>query len=373
VIRVLTVLGARPQFVKAAAVSRAIGAHNELCRSGVVQIEETIAHTGQHFDPNMSDVFFRQLGIPSPRFNLGISGLPHGAMTGRMLEQLESLILGERPDRVLVYGDTNSTLAGALAGVKLGIPVVHVEAGLRSRNPSMPEEVNRVLADRVSTVLLCPTEAAHANLCEEGFPFPTPQGHCQTIRIVGDVMLDVLEHVRECVKANVSLDQWGLRHREYVLCTIHRQENTDAADRLTGILMALRSIAETFPVVVPLHPRTRQRIASLSDIETSAITFLPPQPYLEMQRMVMSAALVLTDSGGLQKEAMFHRVPCITLRSETEWPETVESGWNQLAGVVPANIVNAFADRKTPAVAHDSLFGDGHAAPRVVESLIQTI
>ena len=364
--KIFTVLGARPQFIKAASVSRAIAAYSD--------IEETIVHTGQHFDANMSDIFFDQLDIPRPRHNLNISSLSHAAMTGRMLEGIEKLIQKEQPDWMLVYGDTNSTLAGALAAAKLQIPLAHVEAGLRSHNPLMPEEINRVLTDRVSSLLLCPTVKALGNLQNEGFPFPAPRGNgareLQRIANIGDVMLDAVLYYRERVKKQINLDTFGLSHQSYALCTLHRQENTDDFSRLNNILGALREIAKDIIVVLPLHPRTKRRVEQASNINAlKGIAILDPLPYLEMQRLQMSARIILTDSGGLQKEAYFHKVPCVTLRDETEWVETVEAGWNQLVGANPELIVGAWREGRYPTDQHEALFGVGDASQNIIQMI----
>ena len=361
--KILTILGARPQFIKAATVSRAIRERDN--------IEEIIVHTGQHFDANMSDVFFDQLDIPQPQHNLGIAGLSHGAMTGRMLEGIEALIQQERPDWLLVYGDTNSTLAGALAAAKLHIPIAHVEAGLRSHNPQMPEEINRVLTDRVSSLLLCPTEAAVKNLEQEGFPFLAPANRSQRIENIGDVMLDAVLYYRERAREQISLDTFGLTHQGYALCTLHRQENTDDPVRLASILAALREISRDLPVVMPLHPRTKARLAEQHSASAlDGLTLIDPVPYLEMQGLEMSAKLILTDSGGMQKEAYFHQVPCITLRDETEWVETVEAGCNHLVGANKEHILKAWRTAKAPAHEVGNLYGDGAAASRVVQLLL---
>ena len=365
--KILTILGARPQFIKAATVSRAIRAHDD--------IREIIVHTGQHFDANMSDVFFDQLDIPRPDHHLGIASLRHGAMTGRMLEGIETLIQQEQPDWVLVYGDTNSTLAGALAAAKLHVPVAHVEAGLRSYNPNMPEEINRILTDRVSTLLLCPTATAVDNLRQEGYPFPAAAGagriSQQRIDNVGDVMYDAVLHYRELARERVSLDRYGLSEQGYALCTLHRQENTDDPVRLNSILAALRQIAEDLPVVLPLHPRTRAKLDQTGQASAlQGLTLLDPVPYLEMQRLQMSARVILTDSGGLQKEAYFHQVPCITLRDETEWVETVQSGWNQLVGADRDRILAAFGEAGNPDTVQDTPYGVGQAAKEVLGGLI---
>jgi UDP-GlcNAc3NAcA epimerase len=360
--KVLTILGARPQFVKAATVSRLIKTCDD--------IQEVIVHTGQHFDANMSQVFFDQLDIPSPNYNLNIAGLSHGAMTARMLEGIEGLIQKERPKWILVYGDTNSTLAGALAAIKLHVPVIHVEAGLRSHNSAMPEEINRVLTDRISSLLLCPTQTAVNNLRKEGFPFPLTGGLPQRITNIGDVMLDAVLYYRERAYQRVSLDSFGLQHQQYALCTLHRQENTDVPNRIENILSALRSISKELPVVLPLHPRTKSKIERQHDSNVlEGITVLDPLPYLEMQRLQMSAKAIFTDSGGMQKEAYFHRVPCLTLRDETEWIETVEAGWNQLVGADTDKFLRAWQTITAPDVAISNPFGDGHAANNVLAAL----
>lgn len=367
--KLLIVIGARPQFIKAATVSRAIREHH--ADGHAENIVEVIVHTGQHFDANMSAVFFEQLDIPAPHHNLGIAGLSHGAMTGRMLEEIEALVQEEVPDWVLVFGDTNSTLAAALAAAKLHVPVAHVEAGLRSNNPAMPEEVNRVLTDRVATMLLCPTAAAVENLHREGFPFPSPQRRSQIIENVGDVMYDAVLHYREMAHASVELGSWGIEPQGFALCTLHRQENTDDPVRLENILAALRSIAADLTVVLPLHPRTRKMLESRDRADwLNGLRVIDPVPYLEMQSLQMGAKVILTDSGGVQKEAYFHGVPCITLRDETEWVETVDAGWNCLAGADKKTIVDAYLRAKAPDLRRTSLYGDGHASGRIVELLL---
>jgi len=368
--KILTVIGARPQFIKAATVSRAIREQNAAGQHP--PIREVIVHTGQHFDANMSDVFFEQLDIPRPDHHLGIASLSHGTMTGRMLEAIESLIQHEHPDWVLVYGDTNSTLAGALAAAKLQVPVAHVEAGLRSHNAAMPEEINRVITDRVSTLLLCPTVTAVENLGREGFPFPTPGRGTQRIEWVGDVMYDAVLHYRDRAKSQVDLDDWAVADKEYVLCTLHRQENTDDPARLSSILAALREIAHELPVVLPLHPRTLGRIEQHGQQQwLQGIRVIDPVPYLEMQRLEMGAKVIITDSGGIQKEAYFHRVPCITLRDETEWIETLNMGWNQLVGAERHRILAAFATNLVSGQLDHTPYGGGDAARLILSHLQQ--
>lgn len=310
---ILTVLGARPQFIKAAPVSRAIA------EAGMTEI---IVHTGQHFDALMSDVFFDELDIPKPGYNLEINSLGHGAMTGRMLEKLENAMLAERPDLVLIYGDTNSTVAGALAAAKLNIPVAHIEAGLRSFNRRMPEEVNRVIADHVSTLLFCPTQTAVANLAAEGIT--------KGVHAVGDVMFDTtVAAVKRAEGRSNILETQNLTPGGYAVATIHRAENTDDPERFARVIAWLEVAAREAPVVMPVHPRTRKLLAG-RDLAPAAVTLIDPIGYLDMARLLSHATAVFTDSGGLQKEAYFHRVPCVTLRDETEWVETIEAGWNRL-------------------------------------------
>ncbi|MGE5477080.1 MAG: non-hydrolyzing UDP-N-acetylglucosamine 2-epimerase [Bacteroidales bacterium] len=312
--KVLTVVGARPQFIKAAAVSRAF--------RDFPGMTEVMVHTGQHFDANMSDVFFRELGIPQPSHNLEVHGGGHGQMTGRMLEGIERVLQEEKPDWMLVYGDTNSTIAGALAAAKLHIPVAHVEAGLRSFNRRMPEEVNRVLTDHVSAQLFCPTKAAVDNLAAEGI--------VDGVHQVGDVMYDAtLDAIRRAKVESTILETLGVAPGSYVLATIHRAENTDTAEHLGTVFDYLRAQAGGLPVILPLHPRTRGA-AERFGLSLDGLRVIDPVGYLDMARLLDGCVMVLTDSGGVQKEAYFHRKPCVTLRDETEWVETVEAGWNRL-------------------------------------------
>lgn len=356
--KLATILGARPQFVKASVVSAAIA------ESGA--LTEIVVHTGQHFDAGMSDVFFSELGMAAPAYHLGINGGSHGEMTGRMLVEVERVLLAERPGAVLVYGDTNSTLAGALAAVKLHIPVAHVEAGLRSFNLRMPEEVNRIVTDRVSRWLFTPTALAAQHLAREGF-LP------DQIIPVGDVMYDVaLRHGAQVSPDDGFLKRQGLRAGGYVAATVHRAENTDEPARLAVIADAFEATAEDLPVVWPLHPRTRaalERIGRLARLQRR-VTIVPPLGYREMVQLEKYAALVATDSGGVQKEAFFFQVPCVTLRDETEWLELVESGWNRLAPPIDSVSVRrvmreALGTRGTPV----SPYGDGRAASRIAEHL----
>ena len=311
---VVGVVGARPQFIKAAPVSRALAGHPG--------IREAIVHTGQHFDPEMSETFFRELELPEPAYNLGIHGGGHGTMTGRMMEALEPIFRVELPDAVLVYGDTNSTLAGALVASKLDIPVAHVEAGLRSFNRQMPEEINRVVADHVSTLLYCPTSTAVENLAREGI--------VTGVENVGDVMYDAALHAAAPRRVGTDvLERLGLIEGTYAVATVHRAENFDDPEALSERFDYLRSKARQQPIVLPLHPRTR-RAVERDKLSLNGLTVVPPCGYLEMHRLLEGATVVYTDSGGLQKEAYFHRTPCVTLREETEWVETVECGWNRL-------------------------------------------
>lgn len=356
--KILTVVGARPQFIKASTVSRAIAER--------AQLTEVLVHTGQHYDQNMSDVFFEELGIPNPAYHLGIGSGSHGVQTGLMLPAVESVILRERPDIVLVYGDTNSTLAGGLAAAKLRVPVAHVEAGLRSFNRGMPEEINRILVDHLSAYLFAPTESAGQQLLTEGFP-PT------TIHIVGDVMFDASRFFASKEDLRV-LETAGLCPGEYVLATIHRAENTDDPTRLHNITEALLSIADRAPILFPVHPRTSQALGNeLACIEAHPnIRVAAPLSYLAMIAAERYARLVVTDSGGVQKEAFFFGVPCVTLRTETEWVELVELGWNTvLPPTSSANIASGIAGRLDAPLPKSGAqpFGDGNAAFKIVDIL----
>lgn len=361
--KIVTVVGARPQFVKAAAVSRAIAAHNADCGRDRL-IDEVIVHTGQHFDDNMSEIFFNEMQIPRPDYRLEINSLGHGAMTGRMLEKIEEVLVKEKPEWVLVYGDTNSTLAGALAAKKLHMKVAHVEAGLRSFNMAMPEEINRILTDRISDLLFCPTDAALANLEREGFGnFP-----CRIVK-TGDVMQDAALFYRTmAAEKSRIIDRLGLAGRPFALCTIHRAENTDAPERLQAILAALDEIAAEMAVVLPLHPRTRKIMADRG--LASRCMVIDPVGYFDMIRLLEETRIVLTDSGGLQKEAFFFAKPCVTLRDETEWVELVDGGYNILAGAERAKILYCFQNMlcASPDFERD-LYGKGRASALIVYSL----
>lgn len=358
-LRLTTIVGARPQFIKAAALSRII--RSEF--GG--RIEELLVHTGQHHDANMSDVFFEELDIPPPASNLEISGGSHGAMTGRMLAAIETVLLDQKPDCVLIYGDTNSTLAAALAAAKLHIPVAHVEAGLRSFNMRMPEEINRIVADRLSAMLFCPTEAAVANLAAEGVT--------ANVLNVGDVMYDVALFAATRAESSTNiLKRLDLTAGNFVLATCHRAENTDDRSRLEGIVHALAEIASDMPVVLPLHPRTRKLVAEhgLGD-QLRRLVVTDPLSYLEMVALERSARTIATDSGGVQKEAFFYRVPCVTMRDETEWVETVAAGCNTIVGADRAKIVAAIRGAKWPDGSTVAPYGNGRASALIADALVK--
>lgn len=344
--KILTIVGARPQFVKAAAVSRAIRDYGE-------GLTEVMVHTGQHFDVNMSDLFFQELEIPKPAYQLAIHGGGHGQMTGRMLEKIEEVLMREQPDWLLVFGDTNSTLAGALAAAKMHIPVLHVEAGLRSFNKKMPEEINRIMTDHVSTLLFCPTQTSVANLAAEGL--------VDGVHMVGDVMFDATKHAMAYAeKHSTILTQLGLESGGYALATVHRAENTSDKEALSRIIAYLLGFVERgMKVVLPLHPRTKQ-VAQTFGVSLDGLTLCDPVGYIDMSKLLSGCCQVLTDSGGVQKEAYFYGKPCITLRSETEWVETIQAGWNRL-WTVP--------DFVTPRKSIDD-YGQGDGAQKIV-SIIQ--
>ncbi|HEX7050665.1 MAG TPA: UDP-N-acetylglucosamine 2-epimerase (non-hydrolyzing) [Longimicrobiales bacterium] len=356
--KVLTVVGARPQFVKAAPLSRALATDG---------ISEILVHTGQHYDHAMAGRFFEELGIRAPDVNLGVGSDSHGRQTARMLEGIEAVLVTEEPDWVVVYGDTNSTLAGALAAAKLHIPVAHIEAGLRSFNRRMPEEVNRVLTDHAAELLFCPTATAVENLRREGFDE-------RRIHLVGDVMYDAAilfaaraEHLSD-IRERLGLDDGG-----YVVATVHRAENTDSPARLSAILCALARVAAEVPVVLPLHPRTRAAIEryGLALPNSDRVRIIEPVGYLDMLMLLKGARVVATDSGGVQKEAFFAGAPCVTLRTETEWVELVDAGWNRLA---PPDDEHAMVDRILTATPPDTdapatIYGDGSAARRIARIL----
>jgi UDP-N-acetylglucosamine 2-epimerase len=349
-------VGARPQFIKAATVSRALK---------VAGYEEILIHTGQHYDREMSCVFFEELHMPVPAKNLCVGSGPHGKQTGLMLERIEEILLAEKPDWVIVYGDTNSTLAGALAACKLRIPLAHVEAGLRSFNRDMPEEHNRVLTDHCSDLLLCPTQTAVDNLEREGIT--------NGVRLVGDTMYDaVLQFIGVARERSTILQNLGLVPKEYLLATVHRPYNTDVPENLLRILSTFLELDTS--IIFPVHPRTRQCIAGLNGAinfrdPSCKVKLIEPTSYLDMLMLEENAKVILTDSGGMQKEAYFLGVPCVTLRSETEWVETIESGWNVLAGTENSSIVRALQRTDWPTDLERNIFGFGDAAVRIVDSL----
>lgn len=350
--KILTIIGARPQFIKASVVSKAIAEQSSL--------NEVIVHTGQHFDANMSEIFFDQLGIPKPDHQLNINGGTHGQMTGRMLMEIETVILNEKPDRVMVYGDTNSTLAGALAASKLNIPVAHIEAGLRSFNMRMPEEINRILTDQVSDILFCPTHVAVENLKNEGFEHKSTK-----VLNVGDVMQDSALFFAQRAAAPAGLNA----DAGYILATLHRAENTDDPVRLTAIVGALNEINRTVgTVILPLHPRTRGVIERLG--LTLEVKVIDPVGYLEMIWLLQRCALVLTDSGGVQKEAFFFGKPCVTMRDQTEWVELVQCGANLLAGADRDKIIASVVASMGKTVSDpEQMYGGGRASNEIAEYL----
>ena len=356
--KIITIIGARPQFIKAAVVSRAIRLRSD-------EIQELIIHTGQHFDSNMSDIFFEELDIPKPNFHLGVGGGSHGQNTGRMLEKIEEVLLQEKPDFVLVYGDTDSTLAGTLAAVKLHIPVAHVEAGLRSFNRKMPEEINRILTDHASEVLFTPTLTAVKNLNNEGID-------ASKIKQVGDVMYDAALYYGSKVEQNNSLlTDLGIESKKYALVTLHRAENVDDKERLTSIFKGLGKYNNQ--IILPLHPRTKKMIESFGIAIPLNIKIIDPIGYLDMILLEKHAALIATDSGGVQKEAYFHKVPCITMRDQTEWVELVEHGVNILTGADTTAIIDALTKVKNinPVLFEEPLYGNGTTGIAIVEALIQ--
>ena len=359
-IQMTTVVGARPQFVKAAEVSRAVKAWNAEGNSPPIQ--EFILHTGQHFDRAMSGVFFEELGVPKPDCNLGVQGLSHGAMTGRMLEGVEEIFLERRPDLVLVYGDTNSTLAGALAASKLHIPVVHVEAGLRSRDMRMPEEINRALTDRVSNLLLCPSASAAENLVGEGIAQ-------DRVEVVGDVMFDSV--LRHRGRAKERLEKLDLTPGDFAVCTFHRQENVDDLQRLEDIVQGLRRVAEEMKLVLPLHPRTAMRLRESGlEMGSPGVKVMEPQGYLDMIALLDGCALTVTDSGGLQKEAFFLGKPVVVLRDRTEWTELVDCGAAALCGP-GEDIAQACLKMSEKTVRPEGVYGDGQAAKKITRLIAE--
>ena len=346
--KIVSIVGARPQFVKAAAMSRVLRQRHQ----------EVLLHTGQHYDYEMSGIFFDGLDLPRPDVNLAVGSGWHGAQTAAMLKGIEEVLVAERPDLLLIYGDTNSTVAGALAASKLSVPVAHVEAGLRSFNRRMPEEINRVVADHLSDLLLCPGDTAVRNLAAEGIT--------RNVHVVGDVMLDVLTWAKEQLATRPSeiLERLDVRPQRYILATVHRSENTDDLTRLQQILSAFNALDE--PVVFPVHPRVRKVITGACCRIERHVRFIDPVGYLEMVALTGAARSVLTDSGGLQKEAYWLGVPCLTMRDETEWLETVETGWNTLVGADAKKIIEAVRSF-VPNSARPALYGNGFAAVKCVD------
>jgi UDP-N-acetylglucosamine 2-epimerase len=351
-IKIVSIIGARPQFIKAAPVS--------LAMRGI--IDEIIVHTGQHYDDRMSSVFFRELGIPKPKYNLKVGSGNHGWQTGQMLTKIEKVLMQENPNWVLIYGDTNSTLAGALAAAKLNIKVAHVEAGLRSFNREMPEEINRIITDHLSNLLFCPSQNAVNNLTAEGI--------VNAVHIVGDVMADSIVLAKKIAGTSSDiLSKLNLSAQKYLLATVHRAENTDNENRLLSILTAFNKLKEK--IIFPVHPRTKKIIKKLGFKFSPHVISSEPLGYSDMIAVEMSARMILTDSGGIQKEAYWLGVPCITLRDETEWVETVETGWNVLTGSNQGKIIRAVNSYKKPE-SHFSLYGDAPAAERIVKIICQS-
>lgn len=355
--KIITVLGARPQFIKAGSVSREIARQIDLGAN----IQELIIHTGQHYDANMSDIFFDEMKIPKPDYFLGVGGTGHGEMTGQMIEKIEKILLFHKPDWVMVYGDTNSTLAGAIAASKLHIKIIHIEAGLRSFNMNMPEEINRILTDRISSLLFCPTQVAVDNLKNEGVE------HWPSKMILsGDVMLDSANFYKKySKKPNIEIK------KEFILCTIHRAENTDKENRLYQIIESLNEIGKQAQVILPLHPRTKKCMSDFNIIPQN-ITIIDPVGYLEMVYLLEHCQLVITDSGGLQKEAFFFEKSCITLRDETEWVELVNCGHNTLVGANKSKILESYRNYILSKSNHSklNLYGNGSASQLIVENIM---
>jgi len=355
-IKIVTIIGARPQFIKAGTVSRLLQKEP--------MINEVIIHTGQHFDKNMSDIFFNEMEIPKPNYNLNINNLSHGKMTGKMLAAIEEILIKQKPNYILVFGDTNSTLAGALAAKKLHIKVIHVEAGLRSYNTQMPEEINRILTDRISNLLFCPTSKSIENLKQEGFPFNGSKEIC-----CGDVMLDgAIYYSKTSTQKSNIINQLELANQDFLLCTIHREENTNNIEHFKNILSALDKLSESHQIICPLHPRT-QKIIKSNNLSTRA-KIINPIGYFDMIELLKNCQLVITDSGGLQKEAFFFKKYCVTLREETEWVELVENNVNSLAGTNYDLIVNSVNSAlKNNFNFNLNPYGDGNAANIILEEI----
>jgi len=376
----VTIVGARPQFIKAAAVSRAVKIFNRKHSNSRRKLREILVHTGQHYDYLMDKVFFEELKLPEPDYHLGVGSGSHAIQTGMMLERIETVLQNEKPDSVIAYGDTNSTLAGALAAAKMNIPVAHVEAGLRSYNRTMPEEINRLLTDHLSTLLFCPTVLSVRNLSKEGIR----NGDKTVVKNVGDVMYDsILYYAQLAEEKSTILKDLDLLFpkthnsklvtRNYYLATLHRAENTNDAKRLRSILRALKEIGRDIPVVLPLHPRTKKMIRTYHLLgETKRTKLIDPVSYFDMLKLEKHAKVILTDSGGVQKEAYWFRIPCVTLRDETEWMETIQSGWNVLVGAESDRIVAEVKrkNRRRLPSSRTGIFGDGKASEKIARVLL---
>ena len=377
--KIVTIIGARPQIIKAAALSRAIRNHF------ADRIQEVIVHTGQHYDENMSQVFFDELQIPRLDYNLNVGSASHGVQTARMTEDIEALLIKEQPDFIVLYGDTNSTLAGAVAAAKIHVPIVHIEAGLRSFNKSMPEEINRIVCDHCSTLLFTPTQAGFDNLKREGFPIDNEGPYTidnPKVYHCGDIMYDNSLHFSTIAEEKTNIiHRLDLEGKPFILATIHRDSNTDHAERLNPIFNALLRLAEDNIIVLPLHPRTAKTLKTNLDTEKQTLLFshanirlVPPVSFLEMVALERHDQLVMTDSGGLQKEAYFFKKPCIILRPETEWVEIVATGNAILADADEGRIMQAWQHFEShPATDFPSIFGDGHAAAFMLEKMLQII
>ena len=357
--KIVSIVGARPQFIKASAICRSIKEFNKEPKNN---IKEVIVHTGQHFYSNMSDIFFKELNIPQPNYNLEISGGSHAEMTSRMMVSIEKVLLKEKPAYVIIYGDTNSTLAAALVAAKIQIPVVHIEAGLRSFNRKMPEEINRIIADRISAINFCPTNEALKNLKNDGLE--------KNAFVVGDVMYDVSKHFKKIGKTKSSIiEKLNLQNKDFALATCHRAENTDHPERLREILKAFTEINKKMPLFFCIHPRTKKFISKFNLTSyLNNFSVIEPLSFIDMVMLEQAASLILTDSGGVQKEAFFYKTPCITLRDETEWVETVELGWNQVSGANMDEILNAFNNTDI----HKNIkqyepYGDGFSANKIIQ------
>ena len=375
--KIVTIIGARPQIIKAAALSRAIKTHY------ANKIQEIIVHTGQHYDDNMSAVFFDELGIPRPDYNLHVGSASHGVQTARMTEGIEGILLKEQPDFIVLYGDTNSTLAGAVAAAKIHIPIAHVEAGLRSFNKAMPEEINRIVCDHCSTLLFSPTQAGVENLQREGFALNNEPPYTidnPKVYHCGDIMYDNSLHFAEIAETKTNIiNKLGLKDKPFILATIHRDTNTDHPERLDSIFSALLTLSEQYHVVLPLHPRTNKLLKTNLEaakqeqlFSSPNISIIPPVSFLEMIALERHARLVMTDSGGVQKEAYFFKKPCIILRPETEWVEIVQTGNAILADANESRIMQAWQHFKdNPSTKFPEIFGDGHAAEFMLENMLK--